>query len=133
MLLGEKTTCKRHDDRSYIWATYQNLLYLVFYDLAFVIMCLLMITFLAGVVLEAGKRYASLDGDADRVVFFFEDNGESILYCILPLCPSALGSFRLLDGDKIASLVIGIAISGLITLTNNRQLHLFKNNLHWLV
>ncbi|XP_065882367.1 phosphoacetylglucosamine mutase-like isoform X2 [Dysidea avara] len=42
-----------------------------------------------GVDLETGKRYASLDGDADRVVFFFEDNG----------------SFRLLDGDKIASLV----------------------------
>jgi len=29
-----------------------------------------------GVLLETDKRYASLDGDADRVVFFFEDNGE---------------------------------------------------------
>ena len=28
-----------------------------------------------GVTLEQGKRYASLDGDADRVVYFFEDNG----------------------------------------------------------
>lgn len=42
-----------------------------------------------GVTLEQGKRYASLDGDADRVVYFFEDNGK----------------FRLLDGDKISSLV----------------------------
>ena len=28
-----------------------------------------------GITLEPGKRYASLDGDADRVVFFYEDNG----------------------------------------------------------
>ncbi len=36
-----------------------------------------------------GNRYASLDGDADRIVYYFRDNE---------------GVFQLLDGDKIAIL-----------------------------
>ncbi|GAB7350572.1 hypothetical protein MBLNU459_g1148t1 [Dothideomycetes sp. NU459] len=36
-----------------------------------------------------GDRCCSLDGDADRIVFYFEDN---------------TGTFRLLDGDRIATL-----------------------------
>lgn len=39
---------------------------------------------------EPGKLYASFDGDADRIVFFYIDNETN--------------QFRLLDGDKIASL-----------------------------
>ncbi|KAK9447477.1 uncharacterized protein V1518DRAFT_421103 [Limtongia smithiae] len=44
----------------------------------------------SGVDLVAGQIYASLDGDADRIVFYYldEDSG-----------------FHLLDGDKIASLI----------------------------
>lgn len=41
-----------------------------------------------GVELPADARACSLDGDADRIVFYFTSNG----------------SFRLLDGDKIATL-----------------------------
>eukprot|EP01137_Pigoraptor_chileana_P000992 Opistho-2@37989 len=37
-----------------------------------------------------GARFASIDGDADRLVYFFTENGE----------------FRLLDGDRIASLFV---------------------------
>jgi phosphoacetylglucosamine mutase len=44
----------------------------------------------SGVAPETGKLYASFDGDADRVVFFYVDERNQ---------------FRLLDGDKIASLV----------------------------
>ena len=39
--------------------------------------------------LEVGKRAASLDGDADRLVYFYRDTQ---------------GNFKLLDGDKIATL-----------------------------
>ncbi|ELU04395.1 hypothetical protein CAPTEDRAFT_114915 [Capitella teleta] len=45
-----------------------------------------------GVMLSPGHRYASFDGDADRIVYYFQDNA---------------GHFRLLDGDKIATLVAG--------------------------
>ena len=38
---------------------------------------------------EKSKRCVSFDGDADRVVYFYTDNN---------------GVFRLLDGDKIATL-----------------------------
>lgn len=41
--------------------------------------------------LEAGIRAASLDGDADRLVYFYLDEQ---------------GNFKLLDGDKIATLGI---------------------------
>ena len=62
-----------------------------------------------GITLEPGKRYASLDGDADRVVFFFEDDGMFSFYCCFTVqvttCYYCLGKFRLLDGDKISSLV----------------------------
>lgn len=44
----------------------------------------------SGVTPEPNKLYASFDGDADRIVFFYVDES---------------GVFRLLDGDKIASLV----------------------------
>lgn len=43
-----------------------------------------------GMKTDKGIRYASFDGDADRIVyFFFDDNNK----------------FHLLDGDKIATLV----------------------------
>lgn len=42
-----------------------------------------------GVTLTPGARYCSLDGDADRVVFYYADER---------------GTFHLLDGDKIATL-----------------------------
>lgn len=42
--------------------------------------------------LEVGQRAASLDGDADRLVYFYLDTQ---------------GKFKLLDGDKIATLVAG--------------------------
>ncbi|KAJ3029236.1 UNVERIFIED_CONTAM: Phosphoacetylglucosamine Mutase [Siphonaria sp. JEL0065] len=42
-----------------------------------------------GVELKAGQRACSLDGDADRIVFYFIEED---------------GTFRLLDGDKIATL-----------------------------
>ena len=37
-----------------------------------------------------GRRHAAVDGDADRIVYFYFDSH---------------GIFRLLDGDKISSLV----------------------------
>lgn len=42
------------------------------------------------ITLEPGTRYASFDGDADRIVYFFQ---------------SSDSSFHLLDGDKIATLI----------------------------
>jgi phosphoacetylglucosamine mutase len=45
-----------------------------------------------GLEFEIGKRYASLDGDADRLVYYYKDTQ---------------GQFRLLDGDKIATLAAG--------------------------
>lgn len=62
---------------------------------------------LIGITLEPGQRYASLDGDADRVVFFYEDSGMIVCHYHtnqLTFCYT-LGKFRLLDGDKIATLV----------------------------
>ncbi|KAL5016259.1 hypothetical protein ScPMuIL_005848 [Solemya velum] len=43
-----------------------------------------------GVLLKPGVKYASFDGDADRIVFFYADEDHK---------------FHLLDGDKIATLV----------------------------
>ncbi|KAI3658366.1 hypothetical protein MP638_007483 [Amoeboaphelidium occidentale] len=56
----------------------------------------------AGVSVEDSKRYrcSSLDGDADRVVFFYTDSDS--------------GKFVLLDGDKIAALAAGF-INELLT------------------
>ncbi|KAI8806469.1 hypothetical protein BJ742DRAFT_758695 [Cladochytrium replicatum] len=45
-----------------------------------------------GLELKPGGRYASLDGDADRIVFYYVDDDNV---------------FRLLDGDKIATLAAG--------------------------
>ena len=44
----------------------------------------------------AGDRWASLDGDADRLVYFYRDAG---------------GAFHLLDGDKIAILLTSVLCS----------------------
>ncbi|KAJ2664874.1 hypothetical protein IWW48_000488 [Coemansia sp. RSA 1200] len=44
-----------------------------------------------GIVLQPGARYCSFDGDADRIVYYYADDEQ--------------GAFRLLDGDKIATLV----------------------------
>lgn len=46
-------------------------------------------------VLSKGERACSLDGDADRVVYYYLTSGEGE------------GKFRLLDGDKIATLAAG--------------------------
>ncbi|RKP11660.1 phosphoacetylglucosamine mutase, partial [Piptocephalis cylindrospora] len=43
-----------------------------------------------GIALTPGERYASFDGDADRIVFYYADPQDR--------------TFRLLDGDKIAGL-----------------------------
>lgn len=48
-----------------------------------------------GVDLVPWQRYASFDGDADRIVFYYAD---------------AEGTFHLLDGDKIAGLVAGFIL-----------------------
>ena len=45
-----------------------------------------------GLDITPGQRCASLDGDADRIVFYFQNNQ---------------GTFKLLDGDKIATLAAG--------------------------
>lgn len=42
--------------------------------------------------LQANQRACSLDGDADRLMYYYLDRN---------------GSFRMLDGDKIAALVAG--------------------------
>ncbi|XP_062324191.1 phosphoacetylglucosamine mutase isoform X2 [Osmerus eperlanus] len=44
----------------------------------------------AGVEMRAGERSCSFDGDADRIVYYYRDSA---------------GSFHLLDGDKIATLI----------------------------
>ncbi|XP_072528813.1 phosphoacetylglucosamine mutase [Salminus brasiliensis] len=43
-----------------------------------------------GMHMEAGERCCSFDGDADRIVYYYNDSA---------------GSFHLLDGDKIATLI----------------------------
>ena len=40
--------------------------------------------------MEPDVRHCSFDGDADRIVYYYQDKA---------------GHFRLLDGDKIATLV----------------------------
>ncbi|CAG8702110.1 11200_t:CDS:10, partial [Gigaspora rosea] len=49
-----------------------------------------------GAPLSVGDRAASLDGDADRIVFYYLNDYD--------------GTFRLLDGDKIAALAAGFII-----------------------
>ncbi|XP_038070893.1 phosphoacetylglucosamine mutase-like isoform X2 [Patiria miniata] len=51
---------------------------------------------------EAGRKCVSLDGDADRIVYYFVDSD---------------GVFHLLDGDKIATLIAGY-IQELLTAAN---------------
>lgn len=61
----------------------------------------------------SGKRYASFDGDADRIVYYYKDEGKhSVSHLIAEvkrihkfLSPFTGGKFHLLDGDKIATLV----------------------------
>ncbi|KAK4702567.1 phosphoacetylglucosamine mutase, partial [Phenoliferia sp. Uapishka_3] len=48
-----------------------------------------------GVTLVPGNRYCSYDGDADRIVYYFADEQ---------------GTFKLLDGDKIAGLAAGFVM-----------------------
>ncbi|TPX40296.1 hypothetical protein SeMB42_g04249 [Synchytrium endobioticum] len=48
-----------------------------------------------GIDLVVGKRYCSLDGDADRLVYYYKSED---------------GKFRLLDGDKIAALAAAFII-----------------------
>ncbi len=50
--------------------------------------------------LEVGIRGASLDGDADRLVYFYLDDQ---------------GNFKLLDGDKIATLGLFVFLSCILT------------------
>lgn len=45
-----------------------------------------------GIDFQPGTRYASFDGDADRIVYYYANQD---------------GTFQLLDGDKIATLVAG--------------------------
>lgn len=47
--------------------------------------------------LEPGTRYASFDGDADRIVYFFVDPAPDQQSDVV---------FHLLDGDKIATLIV---------------------------
>lgn len=58
-----------------------------------------------GLEMIVGEKYASVDGDADRIVYFYLDE---------------TGSFRLLDGDKISTLIAGflkdILVSSRLTL-----------------
>ena len=49
-----------------------------------------------GTTIQPGQRWCSLDGDADRIVFYYAD---------------ADGVFKLLDGDKIATLSAGFIMS----------------------
>ncbi|GAA5888442.1 hypothetical protein JCM3774_002831, partial [Rhodotorula dairenensis] len=48
-----------------------------------------------GVELVPWHRYASFDGDADRIVYYYADDR---------------GTFHLLDGDKIATLAAGFIL-----------------------
>lgn len=56
-----------------------------------------------------GDKCVSFDGDADRIVYFYKNTGNSRHhFTSLPpllLLLSADGKFKLLDGDKIAALV----------------------------
>ncbi|KAL3863434.1 hypothetical protein ACJMK2_005191 [Sinanodonta woodiana] len=54
-----------------------------------------------GIPVKAGVKCASFDGDADRIVYFYVDDD---------------GSFHLLDGDRMATLVAGF-LQGLIQST----------------
>lgn len=58
-----------------------------------------------GMEIIPGMRCASLDGDADRIVFYFVDKG--ILFILLVDFLPSEKKFRLLDGDRIATLAAG--------------------------
>ena len=53
-------------------------------------------TYPAGLQAEAGDQCCSLDGDADRIMFFYREEGQS-----------EGEGFKLLDGDRMASLLAG--------------------------
>ncbi|XP_071949216.1 phosphoacetylglucosamine mutase-like isoform X2 [Antedon mediterranea] len=65
----------------------------------------------AGVMFEVGKKYCSFDGDADRIVYFFKSKD---------------GSFRLMDGDKIATLIAGYLKELVASVGLNLQLGLVQ-------
>jgi phosphoacetylglucosamine mutase len=54
-------------------------------------------------ILKPGQRACSLDGDADRVVFYYLSGGADEA----TRGSKSEGKFRLLDGDKIATLAAG--------------------------
>jgi len=54
-------------------------------------------------ILKPGQRACSLDGDADRVVFYYLSGGAEDA----TRGSKTEGKFRLLDGDKIATLAAG--------------------------
>ena len=57
-------------------------------------------------ILKPGQRACSLDGDADRVVFYYLTSGSH--HSVAPGDQVRTeGKFRLLDGDKIATLAAG--------------------------
>lgn len=61
-----------------------------------------------GVTLAAGKLYGSFDGDADRLIHYYQDSN---------------GNFRLLDGDKIATL-IALFLQRILSKIDNSKLKL---------
>ncbi|XP_033106770.1 phosphoacetylglucosamine mutase-like [Anneissia japonica] len=65
----------------------------------------------AGVKLEEGNKFCSFDGDADRIVYFFKAQD---------------GNFRLMDGDKIATLIAGYLKELIASIGLNLQLGLVQ-------
>ncbi len=54
---------------------------------------------------DLSGRCASLDGDADRIVYFTLDPGNTLLIDLIILCLA--GRFVLMDGDKMSALIAG--------------------------
>lgn len=59
-----------------------------------------------------GQRCCSFDGDADRIVYYYNDSA---------------GRFHLLDGDKIATL-ISTYLKELLTQVENTHVHIVCTN-----
>lgn len=59
-----------------------------------------------------GQRCCSFDGDADRIVYYYNDSA---------------GRFHLLDGDKIATL-ISTYLKELLTQVENTHVHIVCMN-----
>lgn len=62
----------------------------------------------SGVSAVSGKLYGSFDGDADRLVHYYQDSA---------------GTFRLLDGDKIATL-LALFLQRVLSRLDSTKLHL---------